>query len=363
MFSISVVTILLSVIALVSASPSKGIAQGRDASSIHNRTKSPSSTGELSSSILGYASRSTKMTGCGTSHVEGYSSDKDLNSLESGGIVRYYTIVVPKGYNRDKTTSWPLILDFHGASHTSTDQRDNSRYFAAAEGNKYIVVYPQGRGNVWEGASYSIDGVDDIGFTADLLDHIQSNYCIDSNRIYASGKSNGGGFVDMLACSDEGDNFAAFAMASAALYSDSSFENTRYGNCSKRRAILESHGGKDKTTPYGGQSAQEGNGGASPDIQDWLGWWARRNGCQEDQAPASDDDHQGYSITSYSCGGHHKIVQGYYIPDLDHCWPSADGNNYDAIARKRGCNFHDLDFTSVALDWFARWDKDNAPGN
>lgn len=358
-----VVAIVLFAIAPTFALPNMNNAQSCDGSSKTDCTKTQSGPGELYPSVSRRAFGSAATTGCGIAHVEGYSSNKDHLSLESGGILRYYTIDVPVEYNLDRTKPWPLILDFHGASHTPKDQYNNSRYFAAGRDEKYIVVYPQGRGNVWEGASYSIDGVDDLRFVADLLDHLQTNYCIDSDRIYASGKSNGGGFVDVLACSDEGDNFAAFAMASAALYSDNSLVNTKFGNCSKSRAILESHGGKDKTTPYGGQSARKGNGGATPGIQDWLGWWARRDGCQADQVPNFDDYHEGYSVTSYSCGGYHNVVQGYYISELDHCWPSADGRNSDASARKEGCSFHGLDFTSVVLDWFGRWDKNSAPRN
>jgi poly(3-hydroxybutyrate) depolymerase len=361
--SSSVVEIVLSAIAPTFALPNTNNAQSCDGSSKTDCTKTQSSPGELYPSVSRHAFGSATMAGCGTTHAEGYSSSKDHLNLESGGILRYYTIDVPVGYNLDRTKPRPLILDFHGASHTPQDQYNNSRYFAAVRGEKYIVVYPQGRGNVWEGASYSIDGVDDLRFVADLLDHLRSTYCIDSHRIYASGKSNGGGFVDVLACSDEGDNFAAFAMASAALYSDNSLENTKFGNYTKSRAILESHGGKDKTTPYGGQSATKRNGGATPGIQDWLGWWARRDGCRADQVPAFDDNHEGYSITSCSCGGYHKVIQGYYISELDHCWPSADGKSSDASARKEGCSFHGLGFTSVVLDWFGRWDKNNAPRN
>lgn len=350
-------------VATSSASRSESDAQSFDPWSRSVRTRPSTGSGELHSSMLRRSPGPTKTRGCGVVHVEGYSSDTEHLNLESDGITRHYTIEVPPGYNHRKDEHWPLILDFHGAGHTSVDQHNNSRYFAVAGGDKYIVVYPQGRGNVWEGAGYSIEGVDDIGFVVDLLDHLKSIYCIDSDRIYASGKSNGGGFVDLLACSDAGDYFAAFVLASAALYSDNSITATASGGCPKSRAILESHGGKDKTIPYEGQSAMEGNGGATPDIQSWLGWWAHRNGCQEDQRPIIDDSHEGYTIASYSCGDYHKVVQSYYIPKLGHCWPSTDGKNSDAGARVEGCSFRGLDFTSIALDWFGRWDRNSAPQN
>lgn len=38
-------------------------------------------------------------------------------------------------------------------------------------------------------------GVDDIQFTLDMISDLQDNLCVDSKRIYAAGKSNGGGLV------------------------------------------------------------------------------------------------------------------------------------------------------------------------
>src|SRR2546425_9668380 len=35
--------------------------------------------------------------------------------------------------------------------------------------------------------------VDDVGFTTDLIDHLQFTLCVDPHRIYAVGFSNGGG--------------------------------------------------------------------------------------------------------------------------------------------------------------------------
>jgi poly(3-hydroxybutyrate) depolymerase len=109
-----------------------------------------------------------------------------------------------------------------------------------------------------------VDGVDDLQFTTYLVAHLQEEYCIDSNRLYASGKSNGAGFVDTLACSDHGDQFAAFAVAAAALYTDSGKDS-----CTKKRAILESHGLEDGTIPYH-PNGEPGAGGPLPDIGEWV---------------------------------------------------------------------------------------------
>ncbi|OTA22083.1 hypothetical protein BTJ68_14755 [Hortaea werneckii EXF-2000] len=144
-----------------------------------------------------------------------------------------------------------------------------SQYYTYQRSEDYVVVYPQGYDKHWQGPSYATEGVDDLRFTSDLLAHMESEYCIDSSRVYASGKSNGGGFVDLLACSDAGDAFAAFAMASAALYTDTSLDS-----CTKRRAILESHGDQDTTIPYHPQRAWSPNRityyGDRSKLDDWL---------------------------------------------------------------------------------------------
>ena len=171
--------------------------------------------------------------------------------------------------------------------------------------------------------------------------------------MYASGKSNGGGFVDTLACSDNGDEFAAFGMASAALYTDLSL-----GSCTKKRAILESHGDKDTTIPYGGG---QGNGGPPPDITQWVQWWGQRDGCDPVADRMETGDLGGYNVTSYSCQGYEDVVVHYQVFNLGHCWPSATGDNTDGS--KAVCKDHSLDYTPVVLDFFSRWTLGNGPSS
>jgi len=165
-------------------------------------------------------------------------------------------------------------------------------------------VYPAGVNQSWQGALYAIKGVDDLKFTADLLAHLRQNYCIDSTQVYASGKSNGGGFVDLLACSSHDDEFVAFAMASAALYSDNSVAQC---HACKARPILESHGEKDATIKYDGGVSHNAS---LPDIRSWIAWWAQRDGCASICADCKTEvQEKGYNVISYSCGGLKDVVQ------------------------------------------------------
>lgn len=289
-------------------------------------------------------------SGCGTSHVAGYNE----HSIVSGGINRTYGIYVPSSYNNNVNQARSTILDFHGHGATSKEQYLNSRYYNNTQGKEYLVAYPQGTtgtdgSSAWEGAPYADKSVDDVAFTKDLLQHLRENYCVDSTRVYASGKSNGGGFVDYLACSDEGDEFAAFGMASAALYSDDSLST-----CSKKRAILESHGNKDQIIKPTGGNSHNAN---YPDIFTWEEWWAQRDGCSASTQPTV-TSFDSYNLTSYSCGGFTNIVNHYQVYDLGHCWPALSPNNDSSGAN---CDVYVLDFTQKVVDFFARFTSKNKP--
>ena len=130
--------------------------------------------------------------------------------------------------------------------------------------------------------------------------------------------SDGGGFVNTLACSpDHGAAFAAFAPVSGAFYTD-----TNFSDCKPSRSplpILEFHGLADSTVNYTGGL---GNGGPLPSIPDWLSWWAQRDGCQDPAADKTTTDEPGYQYITYSCDGVVDIVRHYKILELGHRWPN-----------------------------------------
>ena len=99
-----------------------------------------------------------------------------------------------------------------------------------------------------------------------MLEDLREGYCVDDNKIYATGLSNGAGFVDLLACDTEvGGNFAAFVPCSGAYYLEHLY-NATY-DCNPARSpipITFVHGMEDKTVPYNG--AKKGNGGFLPAV-------------------------------------------------------------------------------------------------
>ena len=164
-------------------------------------------------------------------------------------------------------------------------------------------------------------------FTTELLTHLTEEYCIDDTRIYANGKSNGGGFVGSLACSlGHGGDFAAFSAVVGAFYKQALPDSV----CRPTRTpspILEFHGTDDRRANYSG--TDDARGGPLPAIQDWLAQWAIRDGCPNPPTNVTNDSHGGQvQYGTYSCNGVQDIVQHYRIDGMGHVWPKASKGNH-----------------------------------
>jgi poly(3-hydroxybutyrate) depolymerase len=123
--------------------------------------------------------------------------------------------------------------------------------------------------------------------------------------------SNGGGFIGTLACSPLGSTlFTALASHSGAFYTD---VNGLKNGCAPKKVVpmLEIHGAADKTVKYGGGM---GDGGPLPPIENWLEWWAKRNGCERKEEGMLD----GGKVVHWRwrCDGKEGMLQHYKVQDL-----------------------------------------------
>ncbi|KIW96643.1 uncharacterized protein Z519_02034 [Cladophialophora bantiana CBS 173.52] len=132
-----------------------------------------------------------------------------------------------------------MLPSFHGNGKDTDYQVTLSKFTESA-----LLA----RGTIYTNA------VSDKVFISDLLNYMRDNYCVNNSRIYASGKSIGGGLVDELACSPgHGGDFAALAMDAAAIYTE-----TDGCGCRPARSpipILELHGTNDNTVNYNGDTS------------------------------------------------------------------------------------------------------------
>ena len=184
-------------------------------------------------------------------------------TIISGGIERTYILYVPPKYKNNRPT--PLVFNFHGLGSTAAGQLGYSEMTALADKYKFIIVAPNGVGNSWNGGlccdPAAEEGIDDVGFVSDLIDRISEDYCINSNRIFATGISNGGFISNRLAC-ELSDRIAAIAPVASANYTFS---------CEPTRPVpvIAFNGTDDLLVPYE-------NGKLSMEA------WAYSNGCSDE---------------------------------------------------------------------------------
>src|SRR5262249_27819047 len=150
----------------------------------------------------------------------------------------------------------------------------------------------------------------DIAFTDDVLHAVSERLCVDETRIYATGMSQGGGFVgNQLACDSEmSQRIAAFAPVAGAHYVTSAsveadcHPDSLQLTCNPGRnnvAIMHTHGGDDKTIHYEGGFRRDA---CYPDIQYWVEEWAKRDGLDLNPATKPIDKATGAKIISYGDG-------------------------------------------------------------
>lgn len=125
---------------------------------------------------------------------------------------RTYIVHVPANYNPDIPA--PLMFAIHGIGVDASFTQKYSGFDKLADENGYFVVYPNSYDGFWgDGCNCQYVeqvGIDDVKYIDYLIDKMKNEYSIDTNRIYAWGWSQGGMFVNQLACR-RSEVFAAFA--------------------------------------------------------------------------------------------------------------------------------------------------------
>jgi polyhydroxybutyrate depolymerase len=182
---------------------------------------------------------------------------------------RNYILYVPPGYRSNKATS--LVFNFHGWGQNAAEYFAYTRMDALADKYKFILVTPAGLANSWNAGTCcgpaAALGIDDVGFTSDMIDQISSEYCIDQDRIYATGLSNGGSMSWRLAC-DLGDRIAGIAPVAGGMMLPP-WPHPEYCAPSRPVSVIAFHGTDDVYGTYDDPSPWGGLGGL-PSAEFWA---------------------------------------------------------------------------------------------
>ncbi|KAH7397384.1 Alpha/Beta hydrolase protein [Pyrenochaeta sp. MPI-SDFR-AT-0127] len=231
--------------------------------------------------------------------------------LKSSGNDRSYSFHLPASYDPNK--AYPVVLGFHGSSSIGTFFELDTKMSEKRYSENKIMIYPNGIQGSWAGPSYHKGSSvqQDVQFVADVINDVKNKFCIDEQKVFGVGMSNGGGFIGTIACDPVGSKlFNAVAAHSGAFYTDVDGPSN---GCAPAKALplLEIHGFADVTVKYEGG---KGDGGQLPSISNWLEWWVQRNACSSKTEKTLNDGKVHHY--SWTCGGQEGALQHYKVEDL-----------------------------------------------
>lgn len=192
-------------------------------------------------------------------------------TISSGGVGRSYLLAVPapaKG-----VTALPVIVNFHGFDESALTQENYTHL--AEDGTKagYIVVTPLGAHNRWNFVRRAAVGPDDVAFISALLTDLSVRTCVDTNRVFATGMSDGADMAVTLGCALPTRIAAVVAVAAS----------VTPASCGPSPpSMLEIHGTADPVVPYaggGGDRPAPFQGTTAQPVEARLATYATRAGC------------------------------------------------------------------------------------
>ena len=156
----------------------------------------------------------------------------------------------------------PLVLALHGYGGSGPRMEPYSGFSAVADRYGFLVAYPSSSGRYWNSTA-APGQANDVRFLAELIDQLEQTMCVDPQRVFATGVSNGGSMVALAAC-ELSSRIAAIASVSG--------DYSRQPPCRPARpvSVLEIHGTADQVVPYFGKPARRTTDGVPPFVNGWV---------------------------------------------------------------------------------------------
>jgi polyhydroxybutyrate depolymerase len=241
-----------------------------------------------------------------------------LESLELNGVTRHALVYVPNSLPAN--TPAPLVVFLHG---NGIDMLYAIRGFGVredAERAGFIAVFPNGTAPAMGCCAFNNGAPiwgdkqppDDVAFIDRLLDLVMSKYRVDSDRVFATGISNGGGMSSRLAC-ELSHRLAGVAVVAAAR--DAS-------GCAITQpvSVLAIHGTADPSIPYAG--GPDVRNVVVPSQAEIAEVWRSLDGCSAE--PVTRMLTPSTQELTYGPCERGTEVRLYTVQDGMHCWPGVE---------------------------------------
>jgi polyhydroxybutyrate depolymerase len=256
-------------------------------------------------------------------------------SLTFQGYDRAYRLWIPDRYDPDAPA--PVVLNLHGFTSNAPQQDASTDLPAAAGARGYVVVSPQGLpigsapevptggANFWSATpTPGPEAIDDVGYLEAVLDATERELCIDVDREYSAGMSNGAMMSVALGCAIP-DRIAAIAPVAGVNLVD----------CEPTAPVpmITLHGTSDDLAVYDRSVDPEG-----VPVVGRVARWATANGC--DPEPELGEAPNGVELRRWTGCPPGVDVELYTVVDGEHRWPGGSGQ--PAV----------IDATEIILDFF-----------
>ncbi|MBP9728416.1 MAG: prolyl oligopeptidase family serine peptidase [Candidatus Moranbacteria bacterium] len=205
-------------------------------------------------------------------------------TLTVDGKDRQYMAFVPASY--DKKTKTPLVMFYHGGGGSMDQAARDYDMKAKASKEGFIVVFgngasrfPRGKLATWNAGDccgYARDTKsDDVGYTREVIADMESKFFIDTEKIFATGMSNGGMMAHRLAC-EMSDVFKAVASVTGT-------DGTLSCDPKQPISVMHIHAKDDDHVLIGGGAGSESFGDMGEKVADFtsvadtIARWVTRN--------------------------------------------------------------------------------------
>jgi len=287
--------------------------------------------------------------------VKGVEPGKDrAMTILHGGLKRSYLLHVPAGYRPDR--AWPLVFVLHGGGGDGARVAKLTRFSREADRAGFIVVYPDAVNRHWNDGRRvqrfraQREGVDDVGFVAALVERLAKDLGVDTNRVYATGISNGGMMCHRLGCEISG-RIAAIAPVAA------SMPAPLLDSCRPAQpvSVLAINGTADPLVPFeGGAVGLLKKRGRVASVAQTVAAWIQANQCAarpETTLLPDTDPRDGVRVRreTWSGGRNGSEVILYTVEGGGHTWPGGTER-----LRRFGRTCRDIDATALIWQFFER---------
>lgn len=177
-------------------------------------------------------------------------------TITAANMQRRFILNVPTNY--DNTHPYRLVIAYHELNGNDNEMYKNQYYhLLSLSNNTTIFVAPNGQqnnapcsgtGTGDSGCGWPNPNNSDLALADALVAEIEQNFCVDTNRIFATGWSYGGSMSYKTACERPLGGVSNGFVRAIAVYSGSQLS----GNCtpSKPVAYYASHGTHDSVLNY-----------------------------------------------------------------------------------------------------------------